>query len=157
MKFFILEELPISSPVPSDQGSPSSATPKVPVVSDALPVIPSIQPINSRALGDEAYEIHWNPVWEPSEEDIPFTPPGVSVQMSSSNMEDVSPIMTEESVATSGEIPTETEATPVRSTPLAGRVSECYKALKDIMSSRTPFMSSIWSQTVTPTMEPFTP
>jgi len=115
-------------------------------VSDTLPVIPSIQPINSCAPGDETYEIHWNPVWEPSKEDIPvweYTPLGVSVQLSSSDMEELSPIPTEESVATSGEIPTVTEATPVSSTPTTGRVPAHYKALKDVMSSRTPSMSSI--------------
>jgi len=72
-------------------------------------------------------------------------------------MEEVSPITTEEFVATSGEILTATEATPVGSTPLTGRVPARYKALKDIMSSRTPSTSSIWSQTITPTSEPFTP
>lgn len=112
-------------------------------MSDTLPVIPSIQPINSCAPGDEAYKIHWNPILEPSEEDIPITPPGVSVQISSSDMEDISPITIEESVATSGEIPTATKATTIRSTPLVGRVPKCYKELKDIMSSRTPSMSSI--------------
>ena len=126
-------------------------------MSDTLPIIPSIQPLNSRALDDKVYEIHWNPVWEPSEEDIPFTPPGVSVQMYSSDMEDVSPITTDESVATSGEIPTATEATPVRSTPLGERLPKRYKALRDIMSSRTPSTSSIWSHTVAPTSESFIP
>ena len=107
-----------STPGPSDQGSPSSVAPEVPVVSDTLPVIPSIQPINSHAPDDEAYKIHWNLVWEPSEEDISFTPPGVSVPMSSSDMEDVSPVTSEESVATRGEIPTSTETTPFLITPL---------------------------------------
>ena len=79
MKFVILAEPSIPSPVPSDQGSPSSVAPELPVWSDTLPVIPSIQPINSCAPDDEDYEIHWNPIWEPEEDDIPFTPPGVFV------------------------------------------------------------------------------
>lgn len=139
------------SPVPSDQGSPSFVAPKVPVVSDTLPVILSIQPINSRAPEDETYELHWNPVWEPSEEYIPPTPPGVSVPMSSSDMEDTSPITSEESVVTSGEIPTSTETTPFRITPLGVTLPLRYKALRDVMSSRTPPTSSMWSHTITPT------
>ena len=126
-------------------------------MSDTLLVILSVQLIKSCAPGDEAYAIHWNPIWEPSEEDIPFTSPGVLVPMSSSDMEEVSPITTEESVATSGEIPTAMEATPISSNPLTGRVPARYKALKDILSSRTPSTSSILSQTITPTKEPFTP
>lgn len=114
-------------------------------MSDTIHVILSIQSINSRAPGNKAYEIHWNPIWEPSEEDIPVTPPGVSTQMSSSDMKEVSPITTKESVATSSEIPIAMEATPVGSTPLIRRVPACYKALKDIMPSRTPSASSIWS------------
>jgi len=84
-----------------------------------------MQPINSRASGDETYKLHWNLVWEPSEDDIPiweYTPPGVSAPLFSSDMEEVSPILTEEFVAMSGEIPTATEPTPVSSTPTAGRV-----------------------------------
>jgi len=145
------------SPIPSDQRSPSFVAPKVSIVSDTLPVIPSIQLINSCAPEDETYKLHWNPVWEPSEEDIPPTPPGVLVPMSSSDMEDTSPVTSEESVATSGEIPTSTETTPFRITSLGVTLPLGYKALRDVMSSRTPPTSSMWSHTITPTSESFIP
>ena len=103
MKFVILVEP--STPVPSDQGSPSSIAPEVPVVSDTLPVISSIQPINSRALDDEDYEIHWNPIWEPEEDDIPFTPPGVSSPMSTSHMDETSPRVSETPVLSNIDTP----------------------------------------------------
>ena len=67
-------DLSIPFPVSSDQGSPSSVAPESPVVSDTLPVIPSVQPINSRAPDDEAFEYYWNPFWEPLEDDFPNTP-----------------------------------------------------------------------------------
>ena len=57
-EFIILAESPIPSPIPSDQGSPSSIAPEVLVVSDTLPVIPSIQPINSHAPKDETCKLH---------------------------------------------------------------------------------------------------
>ena len=124
-------------------------------MSDTLPVIPSLQPINSRAPDDETYEVHWNPIWE--EEYIPPTPPSASVPMSSSDMEDISPVTSEESVAMSSGIPTAMEATPFPSTPLGVTLPLRYNALRDVMSSRTPSTSSIWSQTITPTTTPFTP
>jgi len=138
----------------------SFAAPEVPVASDTLPVILSIQPINSRAPGDETYDVHWNLVWENPEDDIPMwedTPFGFSAPLSPSNMEGGSPISTDESVATSGEIPTATEPTPVSSTPTTERLPAGYHALKDIMSSETPSMNSIWSRIIAPTMEPFPP
>ena len=103
MKFVILAEP--STPVPSDQGSPSSAAPEVPVVSDTLPVIPSIQPINSRAPEDEGYEVHWNPIWEPDEDDIPITPPSVSSSMSTSHMDETSPSTSETPVVSNIDTP----------------------------------------------------
>ena len=104
-----MAESPIPSSIPSDQGSPSFVAPEVLVVSDTLPLISSIQPLNSRALEDESYDIRWNPVWEPLEEDFPLTPPSVSIPVSSSNMDDTSPVMSEESFVTSGKIPIPTE------------------------------------------------
>lgn len=78
MRFSILADPSIPPPVPRDQGSPSSVAPEVPVVSDTLPVILSIKPINSRVPDDEAYEYYWNPIWEPSEDNIPNTRLGAS-------------------------------------------------------------------------------
>lgn len=142
----ILAESPIPSPVPSDQGFPSSVAPEILVVSDTLPIISSIQPINYHAPEDESYDIHWNPVWEPSEEDIPSTPPS-----------EESPITSKESIVTSGEIPIPMETSPFCVTPLDVTLPLRYKALRDVMGSRTPLTSSMWSHTVTPTSEPFTP
>lgn len=91
MRFSILEDPSIPPLVSSDQGSPSSVAPEIPVASDTLLVLLSIQPINSRAPEDEAYEYYWNPVWEPSEDDIPYTPLSASPRASSSDMGDRSP------------------------------------------------------------------
>lgn len=148
------------SPVPSDQGSPSFAAPEVPIASDTLPVILSIQPINSRAPGDEAYVLHSNPVWEDPEDDIPVWenfPPGFSAPLSPSEMEGGSPISTDESVATSGEIPTATEPTPINSAPTTERLPPGYRALRDLMSSEFPSMTSIWLQLTASTITPFPP
>lgn len=127
-------------------------------MSDTLPAILSIQSINSRAPGDETHEVRWNPIWENLEDDTPvweYTPPGFSAPLSPSHMEGGSPISKEESVATSGEISTATKPTPVSSTPTTERLPAGYHALKDIMYSRTPSTSSIWSRTIAPTTKPF--
>ena len=148
------------SPVPSDQGSPSSTSPEVSVASDTLPIVLSIQPINSRAPGDKAYVFHSNPIWEEPEDDIPVWenfPPGFSAPLSPSYMEEGSPISTNESVATSGEIPTATEPTPIGSAPSAERLPPGYRAFRDLMSSGFPSMSSIWSQLTASTMAPSPP
>ena len=147
MKFVILAESSIPSPVPSDQGSPSSVAPEVRIVSDTLPIIPSIQPINSRAPDDEAYELHWNPIWEPYEDDIPFTPTGVSVPMSSSDMDDTSPRASETPVLSSIE-------TPI---PATSPVPSHYKALRDNMGSRNPSSGTMWDHYITPTTGSFIP
>ena len=150
-------ESPIPSPIPSDQGSPSFVTPKVLVASDTLPIILSIQLLNSRSPEDESYDIHWNPIWEPSEEDFPLTPPGVSVPMSFSNVDDTSPITSEESFMTSGEIPIPTETSPFHVTSFGIMLPLRYNALTDIMGSRSPLKSSMLSRIVTPTSGSFTP
>ena len=101
----ILADPSIPSPVPSDQGSPSSATPETPVCGDTFPIVLSVQPLNSRAPEDELYDLFWNPVWEPSEEDFPSTPIGVSSLMASSDMEDISPVSSGTLVMSSIETP----------------------------------------------------
>ena len=77
--------------------------------------------------------------------------------MSSSNMDDTSPITNEESFVTSGEIPIPTETSPFHVTSLGITLSLRYNALADIMDSRSPLTSSMWSRTVTPTSRSFTP
>lgn len=157
---FILAESPFWSPVSRDQGSPSFVAPEPPVVSGTLPIVLSIQPINSRAPDDETYIAHWNPIWENLENDIPIwedTPLSFSAPMSPPDMEDGSPVSTDESVAMSGEIPTAMEPTPIGNTPITERLPPGYRALKDIMSSETPSMSSIWSPNITSTTGPFSP
>lgn len=141
-----MAESPILSPVSSGQGSSSFAAPEIPVASETLHVILSIQLIKSHAPGNETYGVHWNPIWENPEDDIPVwedTPPSFSALLSPSDMEGGPPISTDESVSTSGEIPTVTEPTPISSTPTTERLPACYHALKDIMSFGTPSMSSV--------------
>ena len=150
-------ESPISFPIPSDQGTPSSITSEVPVVSDTLPVILSIQSLNSCTPEDESYNIHWNPISKPFEEDIPVTPPSVSIPMSSSNMHETNPILGEETLMASSEIPVSPETSPFHVTPLGVMLPLCYNSLADIMDSISPLMSSMWSHTITPTSEPFMP
>lgn len=142
MKFIILAEP--STPVPIDQGSPSSAAPEVPVVSDTLPVILSIQPINSRALGNEDYEVDWNPIWEPDEDDIPVTPPGVSSPMSTSHMDETSPRVSETPVLSNID-------TPIPATSL---LPPHYQSLRDRVSARIP-ASTMWDPHITPTTGSF--
>lgn len=150
-------ESSILSPIPSDQGSLSSVALETPVGSGTLPVIPSIQPLNSRAPEDDFYDIHWNPVWEPSEEDIPFTPPVVSVPMSSSDMDDTSPITSEASVVMSAEIPISAETPPFSVTPFGVTLPLRYRALRDVIGSRTSFTGSMWDHNITPTSGSFIP
>ncbi|CAA3004364.1 Hypothetical predicted protein [Olea europaea subsp. europaea] len=71
-------------------------------------------------------------------------------------MGDVSPTTTDESVETSGEIPTSTEFAPVISSPTTRNLPPGYRSLRDAISSGTPFTSSFWSPLTFPTMEPFT-
>ena len=145
MKLVILAESLIPSPVPSDQGSPSSVALEVLVVSDTLLVIPSIQPINSRAPDDEAYEFHWNPIWEPYKDDIPFTRSGVSTPMSTSHMDETSPRASDTPVLSSIE-------TPI---PATSPVPSCYKSLRDNAGTRIPASSTMWDLRITPTMGSF--
>ena len=77
--------------------------------------------------------------------------------MSPPDMEGGSPVSTDESVVTSSEIPTIMEPIPVGNTPITERLPPGYRALKDIMSSETPSMSSIWSPNITSTTGPFPP
>jgi len=130
-----LIESPIPSPIPSDQGSPSSVAPELLVASDTLPIILSIQPLNSRAPEDESYDIRWTTIWEPSEEDFPLTPPGVSVPMSSFDMDETNPITNEESFMASGGIHIPTETSPFRVTSLGITLPLHYNALVDIIDS----------------------
>lgn len=114
-------------------------------MSDTLHVIPSIQPINSRTPDDEAYKFHWNPVWEPSKDDIPNTPTGLSTPMSSSDMEDTSPRASETLVVSSIE-------TPILDTsPVPSR----YKSLRDNMGTRNAPSGTMWDHHVTPTTRHF--
>ena len=134
---------------------PISSSSEILVVCEILSIVLSIQPIRSRAPGDETYELHWNPVWEPSDNNVPFW--DYSVPPTSSDMGDMSPTKTDESVATSGEIPTATESIPVSSSPTTRNLPPGYRSLRDAMSSGTPVTSSIWSPLTFPTKEPFTP
>ena len=133
-----------STPGPSDQGSPSSVAPEVPVVSDTLPVIPSIQPINVRAPSDEDYEEDWNPIWEPDEDDIPVTPPGMPSSMSTSQMDETSPSAGETPVVSSIE-------TPI---PATSPLPPQYQSMRDRIAARMP-STTIWDPSVIATMKPF--
>lgn len=145
MIFVILVDPSIPSSVPSDQPSPSSVAPEVPVVSGALPILPSVQPINSRAPDDEEFEYHWNLVWEPSEDDFPDTPTSVSSPMASSGMGDTSPRVSETPVVSDIE-------TPIPATsPLPSR----YRALRDNVAARSRTPTSIWDPHITPTSVSF--
>jgi len=73
------------------------------IASDTLLIIPGIQPLNSHASKYESYDIHWNPIWEPSNKDFPLTP-CVSVPMSSSDIDEMNPVTSEESFIASGEM-----------------------------------------------------
>lgn len=77
--------------------------------------------------------------------------------MSSSDMDDTSPIMSEESFVMSGEIPILTETSPFRVTSLGITLPLRYNALDDIMGSMCPLTSSMWSRTITLTSGSFTP
>ena len=143
MNRIILADPSIPSPIPSDQGSPSSVAPETPIGSGTLPIIPSIQPLNSRTPEDDFYDIHWNPVWEPSKEDIPITPPGVSAIMSSSDMDETTLVTSEEELMSSGEIPLPMEGFPFHIAPLGVTFPLLYHALSDIMSSMSLNSSSM--------------
>lgn len=71
--------------------------------------------------------------------------------MSSSNMDETNPISGEETLMESSEIPIPMETSPFRVTPLGITLPLRYHALVDIMSSRSPLTSSMWSHTITPT------
>lgn len=135
----ILADPSIPSFVPSDQPSSSSVAPELPIVSDTFPLIPSIQPISSRAPDDEDYLFHWNPVWEPEVDDIPVTPTGASSPMASSGV-NTSSHVSETPVVTNIEVPSPS------SSPLPSR----YKPLRDMSRSHPP-TSSMWDPHITPT------
>ena len=153
----ILADPSISSPVPSDQGSPSSAALETPVCGDTFPIVPSVQPLNSRAREDELYDFFWNPVWEPSEEDFPTTLVGVASPMASSDMEDTSPVSSGTPVMSSIDTPIAATSpvisTPYTVTPLSITVPTRYRSLRDAMNSVTS--SSMWDQNIVPTTGPF--
>lgn len=145
MTFVILADPSIPSPVPSDQPSPSSVAPEVPVVSDTFPIIPSIQLISSRTPDDEDYEYHWNPIWEPSEDDFPNTPTSVSSPVASSGMGDTYPHVSETPVVSDIE-------TPILATsPLPSH----YRALRDNINARSRPPTSMWDPHITPTTGSF--
>lgn len=77
--------------------------------------------------------------------------------MSSSDMDETNPIPGEETFMESSEIPISMKTSPFRVTPLGITLPLRYHALADVMSSISLLMSSMWSRTVTPTLEPFTP
>lgn len=113
-------------------------------MSETLSIVPSIQPLNSRALGDETYQFHWNPIWEPSENGIPFweyTSPRVPPPPFPFDMEDTSPTTTDESGMPGGENPTSMVSTLVSGTPTTERLPPGYRAISHVMSS--PFPTSI--------------
>lgn len=139
----ILADPSIPSSVPNNLSSSSSVAPELPVVSDTLPLIPSIQPISSRAPDDEDYLFYWNPVWEPEVDDIPVTPTGVSSPMASSGVNTPSHI-SETPVVTNIEIPI----------PSSSPLPSHYKSLRDTSRSRAP-TSSVWDPHITPTSGSF--
>jgi len=128
-----------------------------PVCGDTFHVIPSVQPLNSRAPEDELYDLFWNPVWEPSEEDFPSTPIGVSSPMASSDMEDTSPVSSGTPVMSSIETPIPATSpvisTPYTVTPLGITVPARYRSLRDAMGSASS--SSMWDNNIVPTTGPF--
>lgn len=156
MNSIILANPSIPSPVPSDQGSPSSVAPETPVCGDTFPVIPSVQPLSSRALEDELHDPFWNPVWKPYKEDFPSTPTSVSTPMASSDMEDTSPVASETPVVSSIETPIPATSpiisTPYTVTPLCVTVPLRYRALRDAMGSRNSSSGTMWDHNIIPTM-----
>ena len=83
-------------------------------------------------------------------------PLGVSVTMSSSDMEETSPVTGEENLVSSREIPLPSEGFPFHS-GLGVTLLLHYCTLSDIMSSMSLNRSSVWSCAITPTSEPFIP
>lgn len=129
-----------SFPVSSDQGSPSSVASESPVGSDTLPVILSVQPLNSRAPDDEAFEYYWNPVWEPLDDDFPSNPMSDSPWVSSSDMEDSSPRASETPVVSNID-------TPI---PATSPFPSQYRSLRNAMGSGGP-STTTWDHHITPT------
>lgn len=155
MNSIILADPSIPSPIPSDQGSPSSVAPETPVCGDTFLVIPSVQPLNSHAPEDELHDLFWNPVWEPYEEDFPSTPTGASTPMDSSDMEDTSPVAGETPLVSSIETPIPATSlvisTPYTVSPLGIIVPAHYRALRDAMGSRNSSSGTMWDHNITPT------
>ena len=121
----ILADPSTPSSIPSEEGSPSSVAPETPVC-DALPIVPSIQPLNSRAPEDDFYEFFYNPIWEPSDEDYPATPIGAPSPMASSDMGDASPVSSGPAIMSSIDSPIPaTSPSSLHPTPLRLRVSRC--------------------------------
>ena len=124
-------------------------------MSEILPIVPSIQPLNSHALGDEDYQFYSNPIWEPSQNGVPFWEYTTPRQPFPSDMENTSPTTTDESGVPGDEIPTTIESTPVSSTPATGGLPPGYRALRNFLSS--PFSTSIWLPPIFSNTEPLTP
>ena len=97
---FTLEELP-TSPLEG------------PVVSQILPIIPSIQPISSHAPGDRDYQFYTQPIWEPSQKSTPFWEYTSPQKPFSSDMDNPSPTTTDDSGMPGDEIPSTMDFTYV--------------------------------------------
>jgi len=138
---FTLAELPTS---------PSEG----PVVSQILPIIPSIQPISSRAPGDRDYQFYTNPIWEPSQKSTPFWEYTSPQKPFPSDMDNPSPTTTDDSGMPGDEIPSTMDSTYVSRNTSTGGLPLGYKALRDFIS--TPFPTSIWSPPVFSNTEPST-
>ena len=130
-------------------------SPEIPVVSRTLPIVPSIQPLNSRAPGDENYQFYLNPIWEPSKNGIPFWEYTSPRQQFPSDMENPSPTTTDEFGVPGDEIPTTMESTHVSRIVSTGGLPLGYRALRDFLSS--PFPTSVWSPPVFSNTEPSIP
>ena len=117
----ILADPSTPSSVPSDEGSPSSVAPETPVCG-TLPIVPCIQPLNSRAPEDDFYEFFYNPIWEPSNESYPATPVGAPSSMASSDMGDASLVPSGPSAMSSIDSPI-LATSPIISTPYTIRSS----------------------------------
>ena len=145
---------PISSSLPNDGDSASPISFDVSTVGGTLPIVPSVQPLDSRALGEEPFDIDWTPLCEYLDEDLPTTPLGVSVAMASSDVDEKSLVSGKENLVSSRELPLPPKGFPFN-TPLGMSLPFCYRALSNLMGSTSLNRSFVWSHTVTLTSRPF--
>ena len=136
------------SSIPSEEGSPSSVALETPVCDD-FPIVPSVQPLNSRAPRDDFYEFFYNPIWEPSDKSHLATPVSAPSSMASSDMGDASPMSSGPVVMSSIDTPIPATS-PVISTPYtvtsSGQtVPRRYRSLRDARQ----FFS--WGHDIVPT------